>query len=60
LKPDLIGECFVIWGGHTYDEYFSEFFEIVSRKEDAWQKEWVGALSAVAVAMHCVTNVLEA
>jgi hypothetical protein len=39
LKPDLIGESFVISGRHTYDFYFSEFLEIVARKEDAWQKK---------------------
>jgi len=30
LKPDLIGESFVVWGGHTYESYFSEFLEILS------------------------------
>ena len=60
LEPDLISESFVVWGGHTYDFYFSEFLEILSRKEDAWQKARVRALSAVVVAMHCVSDILEA
>jgi len=60
LKPDLIGESFVIWGRHMYDVYFSEFLEIVTRKEDARQKAWVRAFSAVVMEMHCVTNVFEA